>query len=74
MTILQMAETVLKMTGSKSKISFKPLPVDDPKVRQPNIHRANTILGWNPSVGLEEGLKSTIEYFKEKIAPSRGQS
>jgi dTDP-glucose 4,6-dehydratase len=55
------------MTGSKSQIVYKPLPTDDPKVRKPDITRARTLLGWEPKVGLEEGLTSTIEYFKTKI-------
>ena len=69
-----MAETILRMTGSKSKIVFHPLPVDDPKVRQPNIERARKILGWSPTVSLEDGLKSTIDYFRSKISPDRSQS
>ena len=67
MTILEMAETIVRMTGSKSKIAFKPLPVDDPKVRQPNIERASKILGWGPKIGLEQGLTSTIQYFRKKV-------
>ena len=63
-TILQFAEEILKITGSKSKICFKELPIDDPKVRQPDITRARNILGWEPKVGREEGLKITIDYFK----------
>jgi dTDP-glucose 4,6-dehydratase len=66
-TILQFAEEILKITGSKSKISFKELPVDDPKVRQPDITRARNILGWEPKVGREEGLKITIDYFKKIV-------
>jgi dTDP-glucose 4,6-dehydratase len=67
MTILEMADTILRMTGSKSKISYMPLPEDDPKVRQPDISRAKSILGWEPTVPLGEGLVKTIEYFKERI-------
>jgi len=59
-----MAEAVLKVTGSKSKLIYKDLPVDDPKVRQPNITRAKELLGWEPKVGLEEGLTKTVEWFK----------
>jgi dTDP-glucose 4,6-dehydratase len=67
MTILEMAEKVVQMTGSKSKVIFKPLPVDDPKVRQPNIDRARQTLEWSPKVGLEEGLTGTIAYFRTKF-------
>ena len=67
MTILEMAQAVLSMTGSRSEIVYKPLPVDDPKVRQPNIERARTILGWSPLVDLKQGLGDTIEYFKKKL-------
>lgn len=70
MTITQLAQKVIEMTGSKSKIVYKPLPEDDPKVRQPDITRAKTILGWEPKISLEEGLKSTIEYFKKCLFPS----
>lgn len=66
-TILQFAEEIIKLTGSKSKIIFKDLPIDDPKVRQPDITRARNILGWEPKVGREEGLKITIDYFKKII-------
>jgi dTDP-glucose 4,6-dehydratase len=64
MTILQFAETIQAATGSTSPIVFKPLPVDDPTQRQPDITRARTVLGWEPRVSLEEGLRSTIEYFR----------
>lgn len=70
MTILEMAKTVLKMTDSASKIAFKPLPVDDPRVRQPNIDRARSVLEWTPTVDLETGLGGTIEYFRKKLAAS----
>jgi dTDP-glucose 4,6-dehydratase len=66
MTMLQFAEAVLKATGSKSKLVFKPLPQDDPKQRQPDITRARKLLGWEPKVGLDEGLERTIEYFSRK--------
>ena len=62
-SILELAEKILRMTGSKSKITFKPLPADDPKQRQPLIELAKEKLGWTPEVPLEEGLKKTIAYF-----------
>ena len=55
------------MTGSKSKIIYQDLPVDDPKVRQPDITKARTLLGWEPKVKLEQGLVKTIEYFRRKM-------
>ncbi len=70
MTIKQMAELIITMTGSKSQIIYKPLPTDDPKVRQPDITRARTLLGWEPRVPLELGLGRTIEYFREKAKAS----
>ena len=63
-TVRELAEKVIKMTGSSSKIIQEPLPQDDPKQRQPNISRAKRDLGWEPSVPLEEGLVKTIEYFR----------
>ena len=67
MTIKEIAETIIKMTGSKSKIIYKPLPTDDPKQRKPDITRARTLLHWEPKVQLEEGLIKTIEYFRTKV-------
>ncbi len=69
MTILQFAERVLALTGAKSKIDYRPLPQDDPKVRQPDISKARKLLGWEPRVTLDEGLRRTLEYFRERIAP-----
>ena len=66
-TILEFARLILKLTGSKSEIVFKPLPVDDPKQRRPDITRAKKILGWEPKVDLEAGLQKTIEYFRDKV-------
>jgi len=66
-TILEFAEEVLKHTKSKSKIVFKELPVDDPKVRQPDITLAKELLGWEPKVSREEGIRITMEYFKKKL-------
>ena len=60
-TLQQLAETVIEVTGSKSEIVYEALPVDDPQVRQPDITKAREILGWEPAIGLEEGLKLTIE-------------
>ena len=67
MTIKQIAETIIRMTGSKSRLIYKPLPTDDPKQRRPDITRAKTLLGWEPKVQLEEGLVKTIEYFRSKV-------
>ena len=67
LTIKQIAETIIRMTDSKSKIVYRPLPIDDPKIRRPDITRARTLLGWEPKVELEEGLVHTIDYFRKKI-------
>jgi len=66
-TIKQFAEEVKKLIGGDSKIVYKPLPTDDPKVRRPDITRARTILGWEPKVGRAEGLKITLDYFINKV-------
>lgn len=63
MSLLKLADTIIKLTGSKSKLVYKPLPVDDPKVRRPNIAKARKILNWQPKIRLEEGLSKTIDYF-----------
>jgi dTDP-glucose 4,6-dehydratase len=68
MTVLQFAEHILKLTGSKSKIDFRPLPTDDPKVRQPDISLAKKLLKWEPKVPFEEGIVKTLEYFKHFLA------
>src|SRR5258705_12875717 len=67
MTIKQIAEAIIRMTGSKSAIIYKPLPTDDPKQRRPDITRARTLLHWEPKVMLEEGLVKTIDYFRSKV-------
>jgi dTDP-glucose 4,6-dehydratase len=67
MSIEEIARTIIRMTGSSSRLVFKPLPTDDPKVRRPDITRARTLLNWEPKVPLEQGLTSTIDYFKTKI-------
>ena len=67
MTVLEFAKKIIQMTKSESEIVFKPLPEDDPQVRQPDITKAKTILGWEPKVKLEEGLVKTIEYFRTKL-------
>ena len=61
LTLLQLAETVVRVTGAKSEIVFEALPVDDPQVRQPDITRARQLLGWEPQVGLEEGLRRVLQ-------------
>ena len=67
MTIRQFAEKILEITGAKSEISYKPLPVDDPKVRQPDITRARKLLNWEPKVAFEDGIRETIDYFKSRL-------
>jgi nucleoside-diphosphate-sugar epimerase len=67
MTIHELAERIIALTGSKSRIVERPLPVDDPKVRQPDITRARTLLGWEPKVPLSEGLATTLAYFRMKL-------
>ena len=65
--VLKFAEVIKALTGSRSEIVFRPLPVDDPKQRQPDITRARTLLGWEPTVGLEAGLRQTIDYFRDTV-------
>ena len=67
LTIRALAERIVALAGSKSRIVERPLPVDDPKVRQPDITRARTILGWEPKVSLDEGLPRTLAYFRSKL-------
>lgn len=67
MTILNFANKILEITGAQSQIITKPLPVDDPRVRQPDISRARKLLGWEPKVDFESGIRETISYFKEKL-------
>ena len=68
MTIKQFANEIIRITGATSGIEYRPLPVDDPKVRQPDITRAKKILGWEPKVEFEEGITETIEYFRKWLA------
>ena len=67
-TILECAQMVLKVTGSKSKICYEPLPQDDPKQRQPDITKARQLLGWEPKIDLETGLRLSLDYFKKGVA------
>src|SRR5216110_1815408 len=66
-TLKQFAEEIIRITGARSTIEYKPLPVDDPKVRQPDISRAKKVLGWEPKVQFDEGIKKTIEYFRDAL-------
>jgi UDP-glucuronate decarboxylase len=65
--MLELAKEVLDLTGSKSKIVYKPLPGDDPKMRRPNIDLAKSALGWEPTIPLRQGLEKTIVYFEELL-------
>jgi dTDP-glucose 4,6-dehydratase len=67
-SILEFAREVLAHSGSPSKLAFKPLPQDDPKVRKPDITRARQLLGWEPKVNRHDGLKRTLEYFRKQVA------
>ena len=71
MTILEFAKKVVELTGSRSEISFRDLPEDDPKVRQPDISKAKRVLGWEPKVGLDEGLRRTLAYFQDRVGQDR---
>ena len=70
-TMIQLAETILELTGSRSSLVKEPLPMDDPKQRQPDIGRARELLGWEPSVALKSGLVRTIAYFEKLLAENR---
>jgi dTDP-glucose 4,6-dehydratase len=70
-TILGFAEEILNLTGSKSRIVFCPLPQNDPKVRQPDITKAKKVLGWEPKVSRQEGLRKTLQYFQEKLSSTK---
>jgi dTDP-glucose 4,6-dehydratase len=67
-TILELAKEIIELVGSNSKIVFQELPQDDPKVRQPDITKAQTILGWKPMVSRHDGLQKTVSYFKSKLS------
>jgi len=67
MTIKQFAEEIIRITGTSACIEYRPLPVDDPKVRQPDISRARKILNWEPKVNFDKGIKETIEFFRERL-------
>ncbi len=66
-TIRELAEQVIALTGSKSRLAFLPLPQDDPRQRQPNVTKAETVLGWRPTIALKDGLVRTIEHFDAKL-------
>ena len=73
MTILDFARLILELTGSRSEIVTRPLPEDDPKVRQPDITTARRVLGWEPRIDLREGLQRTLPYFRERLAARQGR-
>ena len=66
-TVLELAETIVRLAGSNSKIEFRELPIDDPRQRRPDISRARTLIGWEPEVDLEDGLRMTLEYFRSVV-------
>jgi dTDP-glucose 4,6-dehydratase len=71
LTILEFAERIRRLMGVNAQIVHKELPSDDPKRRQPNIAKAKQVLGWEPKVNLEEGLRETVEYFRSKLVTAR---
>ena len=71
LSVLEFAGKIRALCGSSSQIVHKPLPVDDPKVRQPNIERARKLLGWEPRMDLDQGLTLTIDYFRQLIRQGR---
>jgi dTDP-glucose 4,6-dehydratase len=70
-TILECAQEVLAVTGSKSRLSHEPLPQDDPKQRRPDISKAKQLLGWEPKINLKTGLKMSLDYFREAVAADK---
>jgi dTDP-glucose 4,6-dehydratase len=72
LSILESAKEILALSGSQSTIEFKPLPQDDPKVRRPDITRARTLLGWEPKVDRREGMKRTLDYFRDRVGGGQG--
>jgi len=68
MTLLQLAKQIAQMSGSRSEIVYRPLPTDDPKVRQPDIGKARRLLGWEPKVEVEDGLRRTIDWCRRLVA------
>jgi nucleoside-diphosphate-sugar epimerase len=66
-TVLELAQTIVRLAESKSTIEFRELPVDDPKQRRPDISHARSLLGWEPQVALEDGLGRTLEYFRSVV-------
>ncbi len=70
LSVLEFAKIIIRLTRSSSEIVFRPLPVDDPKVRKPDIEMARQLLDWEPRINLEQGMKKTIAYFKEKVGSS----
>jgi nucleoside-diphosphate-sugar epimerase len=71
MSLLEMARQVIRQTASKSRIVFRPLPTDDPRVRQPDTTLARKVVGWRPTVSLERGLSRTVAYFRERVGRGR---
>ena len=67
MTVRQFAEAIIRLTGTSGRLEFRPLPVDDPRVRQPDITRARSVLGWEPRVKFDEGMEKTIDYFRPRV-------
>ncbi|HWO04852.1 MAG TPA: GDP-mannose 4,6-dehydratase, partial [Methylomirabilota bacterium] len=67
MTLLQLARQIIQMSGSRSEVVFRPLPTDDPKVRQPDITKARRVLGWEPTIEVEDGLRRTIDWCRKLV-------
>ena len=72
--LIEMARKIIDLSKSKSRIVFKPLPTDDPKVRQPDISLARKVLGWSPRIGLDAGLRRTLAYFRSRLRPRSGRA
>jgi UDP-glucuronate decarboxylase len=72
-TVLELANKVIELTGSRSKLIFKPLPADDPRQRQPDITLAKKLLGWAPQIELKEGLENTVRYFRAQLFDAAAQ-